>query len=85
MLICIVDTDVVGLAVFVISHDLDVNCVRLAFETGKSYRYLPANVPCLDSLQHCIQLCWTWKEDSMVNMEVTAGTNRCTRRSQMML
>ena len=28
------------------------------------------NVPCLDRLRHCIQLCWTWKEDSMDNMEV---------------
>ena len=27
---------------------------------------------------HCIHLCWTWKEDSMVNMEVTAGTDICT-------
>ena len=33
----------------------------------------PSNVPCFDRLRHCIQLCWTWKEGSMVNMEVTAG------------
>jgi len=38
----------------------------------------PTNVPCLDRLWHYIQLCWTWKEHSMVNMEVTAGTDRCT-------
>ena len=36
------------------------------------------NVPCFDRLLHCIQLCWSQKEDSMIIMEVTAGTDRCT-------
>ena len=38
----------------------------------------PTNVPCFDRLRHWIQLCWTWKEETMVNMEVIAGSDRCT-------
>ena len=34
----------------------------------------PTNVPCFDRLRHWFDLCWTWKEDNMVN----AGTDRST-------
>ena len=34
----------------------------------------PTNAPCIDRLRHWFDLCWTWKENNMVN----AGTDRCT-------
>ena len=94
MLTRTVDIDVVVLAVFSINHLPAGYELWLAFGTGNCFRYLTARqidaslgpdmscalpmFPCFDRLRHCIQLCWTWKEDSMVNMEVTAGTDRCT-------
>ena len=38
----------------------------------------PTQVPSFDWLRHCVQLCRTLNEDSMVNTEVTVGTDICT-------
>ena len=80
-----------GFGVFAITN-IPAGCeLWLAFGTGKSFRYLVAHqisasfgpeMPCALPMFHALTGCALYpallKEDSMVNMEVTAGTDRCT-------